>query len=917
MRFSLTIQNGTDTLSPILNPYWARAAYFEAQECCISALEALGGTFAPETPVDLFEDEAITLVRQVKDFQDAANAKTDFTQQFNIPSTPTNDPIFANWFEENAAMGDWNPYLKLNSIIYVHGVPVFDGCVELTGVVYKDGLPHQYNIVFYGQAKNIFAEWGEDTLMDVDWSAYAHDIDYTNITDSWSQSLLSGDIIWPVADWTHKFEYSNSPSITNNIALSPGVQLNDLRPFIRLRAMVESCFGHLNLTLANSLLAESKFDNMYVAPMSAAGPYQAPDVYRGLCDITMPSTAFTSPSSYALQYLNLPLSVEVSDPDNVFDNTTYEYTAPSTGWYDFDFEADISLITPNATFGNRFEFVLLVNGNPTSFTGTTTSVGTYSRTYYVPLTAGDVVSIGYYTPFGGTLSAQFQCIQAPNQVQQLDLGWTMPEMKITEFIGGVLRALNAVLIPVSETEYAIYNIDDWYELGTTKNWTAYIDTSNITHEKAPIPALVKLEHREGEDMASQQIMSLYKRRYGGAQYSPSVDFVSEPLEVETIFNIPVASIMREINDVGTILRTTNIQMMVMLDKDASPVKHDLQLVYYVGMQASDTWYLAGTQQTSFPLISPFSAYPTTTASYSLGFGLETTMSGDMATNTMYTEYWQRYLSRLYSSKSRIVRMTAIIPVGEWLNLNLNDTIAVSGNYYKINQITYDMLNERADLELITYPDVDILQITATGNEPDWTPADQNPQDGITFAGDGIVGRNLTNGRPYGSDYYTDILGQTTYNNQTLARLKAVVDQIFHRSRKTIMTAYNTTEETLSITGETPVVVNLTDSETMGDSERLVFDATNNWVYDQYGGQFRLTAQVSFDTSGNRHLAFVIAVNGLFTSAQAHEFHSSGSLNLTTIVNLSAEDKVQILAYDEEGGSEIIDMHLAYLTLELL
>jgi len=148
-------------------------------------------------------------------------------------------------------------------------------------------------------------------------------------------------------------------------------------------------------------------------------------------------------------------------------------------------------------------------------------------------------------------------------------------------------------------------------------------------------------------------------------------------------------------------------------------------------------------------------------------------------------------------------------------------------------------------------------------------------------------------------------------------LKAVVDQIFHRSRKTIMTAYNTTEETLSITGETPVVVNLTDSETMGDSERLVFDATNNWVYDQYGGQFRLTAQISFDTSGNRHLAFVIAVNGLFTSAQAHEYHSSGSLNLTTIVNLSAEDKVQILAFDEEGGSEIIDMHLAYLTLELL
>jgi len=870
------------------------------------------------TPMDLFDDESITLTRQVKDFQDIPTAKTDFTQQFNIPSTETNDPIFANYFEENIAFGNWNPYLKLDATIFVHGLPVFYGCVELTGVTYKNGLPNQYNVVFYGQAKNVFTEFGENTLVDVDWSAFNHDITYANVTDSWNQALLSGDILWPVVDWGSNYFWNRGFNFNKGSLAYTGAWINELRPMIKFKTMIETVFSNYGYTLSGSLLSSSAFTDLYCAPMQAAGPFQQQTISYGLCEITMPSTSFGTPSSYSMQYYTLPLSNEVSDPDNVFDNTTYEYTAPSKGNFTFQFDANISAINTNPTFGNNFQFCLIVNGNPTTFAGTTSSVGTYSQTYSIALNVGDVVSMGYRSAFGGTLSASFDCTTTPFKSNSMQLEWIMPPTKVTDFVGGVLKAFNAVLVPVSETEYAMHNIDDWYSAGDTNDWTKWIDVTDITHEKMRIPAKVSLTHSEGLDLANQKIISLYGRRFGSVEYAPNVDFVAEPLEVETIFNIPVPSLMRETNHLGAVIGVTDIQMLTMLDKDAQAVQHPLLLAYYTGNKAvTNWWYFEGIYQTSFPTLSTYSAYPTTTSSYSLGYGLETTISGDMATNTMYMVFWQRYLSRLYSSRSRVVYMTAIIPVGEWLNLSLNDTIAVSGNYYKINKITYDMLNERADLELITYPDVDVLSITADGNQPDWTPAQQNPVDGITFAGDSIVGRDITHGISNGSNYYTNVLGETTYNNQTLARLQTAVDQLLTQSNKTVITGYNYTETTLSITGETPVVVDLSDYETMGDASRLVFDATNNWIYDQYGGQFRLTAQVSFDTSGNRHLAFVIGINGVFTNAQAHEYHSSGSLNLTTIVNLNAEDKVQILAYDEEGGSETIDMHLALLTLELL
>jgi hypothetical protein len=50
-------------------------------------------------------------------------------------------------------------------------------------------------------------------------------------------------------------------------------------------------------------------------------------------------------------------------------------------------------------------------------------------------------------------------------------------------------------------------------------------------------------------------------------------------------------------------------------------------------------------------------------------------------------------------------------VNEWLQLEMNDTIAVSGNYYKIQNIEYDILNEKAHLVLISYPDVEVQSYT--------------------------------------------------------------------------------------------------------------------------------------------------------------------------------------------------------------
>jgi hypothetical protein len=216
-----------------------------------------------------------------------------------------------------------------------------------------------------------------------------------------------------------------------------------------------------------------------------------------------------------------------------------------------------------------------------------------------------------------------------------------------------------------------------------------------------------------------------------------------------------------------------------LDSDFKAVKGDLYLAYFVERKTivADTFQLEGIDQYSYPLMSTYQDYPTTTATKSVAFGVEATISGDAATATLYDEFFKTYLSRIFSTKSRIVHFDAILPVNEWLQLEMNDTIAVSGNYYKIQNIEYDILNEKAHLVLISYPDVEVQSYTSTGNNTGWTDGTLRP-DGVSLLNGDAVGRGVTNSKPlFGGATGVTVLGQKTFNETTMQKVRDAVNEL--------------------------------------------------------------------------------------------------------------------------------------------
>jgi hypothetical protein len=407
-------------------------------------------------------------------------------------------------------------------------------------------------------------------------------------------------------------------------------------------------------------------------------------------------------------------------------------------------------------------------------------------------------------------------------------------------------------------------------------------------------------------LASDYYRMINTRDYGSIEFNPLIDYPSDNFELQSPFCIIVPQQMDLVNANGQKVRITDLQIPVFMDQDSNSLQLDMTLFYYGGKYAvTDKYWFNNIQQTYLPLMTSYSAYPTVNATYSLAFGLETTIAGDAPTSTMWDMYWSDYLSRMYSSQSRLVKLTAYIPVGEWLNFKLNDTIAISGNYYKVQSVKYDMLSQIANLELITYPDVEIMRFTTTGQQPVYTEVTANGQ-GKTYIRDYVVANGIMNAYTYGGTDFLDTNQDIIFNKnnvftlvQEVSNLQAIVqfNQItMYRSSLSGPLATDSTTW-LNIPMESQVSVGYVQNitATIAPSKYICTD----------GGQYKFTAMVEVEQSGNKHSTFAILVNGIPTTGYGGIASDYGVVNFSTILDLATTDEVTLAWKPQTGGSHTI------------
>ena len=879
--------------------------------------------------VDLFQDESIQLNRQIKDYSKIDTVFTDFSQNFTIPATESNNKIFQNYFDENVLLQSWNQNFALSGEIYIHGLPVFTGEIELLEVKFKDGLPSSYNIVFYGTTKKLLVNWGGKTLPEVDWSNYLHTISNALVVSSWTGGLLGGRIIWDLKDYGYGYRYcKKSGGVSYDIGVQNTINYKGLRPSILLKEMIQNIFTAEGFTLRGSLLSRPEFEYLYVTPQEAPGSYfdriNGNNYGNFEANDSAPQNIF-KPTSTLNTWFALPVgnTVVTGNTSGAWNNTTYTYTCPETGQYTFGLTITnyTPLVAP--TFTPTLGVKVTVNGKTKGFYQNKTAAQWVSSGQqfcnFLRLSKGDVVQFIYNTPIDAVVDGSIACLLSPPTSQVLvDMARVMPEIKVSEFFNSVLQMFNAVLVPSNTINgFELHNIEDWYALGQNVEYTEFIDFKNLTHRKMDVPSSITMKHKEGEALPQTFFKTTYKRNFGDVTFRPDVDFSDEPIEFETVFQVNPITLIQEVDTSGNMISNTDIEMPFIINSESQGVDQKL-ILFYNGRNTNlkmvaNSFYVGTTLITQYPPSSPFSNY--TSGAYSTAFGLEAPLKGNMPINSMYWLYWNKYLSRLYSSRSRIVVVNAVLPVGVWLNMKLNDNVAISGNYYKIQKIQYDLLSQKAVIELITYPNVNYLQVTSTtGKKPTFNTVVAT-DNGKTFIDGNPIRKALANAIEGGGIYTTDAVDIETFNISAQQMITPIMDNILPLISLNKVTMWNYSNLPITV-NPTAQAITLTDVGFDGDQRFYTYDLANSQVTINTSGQYRINVNMVIDNSSSAKVGFEVNIDDVQTEGY-QEVHANGviSINLIASATIGENQVIKLRAYTLDGSTKTVDITRTSFTIE--
>lgn len=141
----------------------------------------------------------------------------------------------------------------------------------------------------------------------------------------------------------------------------------------------------------------------------------------------------------------------------------------------------------------------------------------------------------------------------------------------------------------------------------------------------------------------------------------------------------------------------------------APARVQPRLLFYNGLvECEDYWFLSSsgsaTQIDYFPYFDNYNvvtgSFPTA-ESKTLLFQNEAASYGAAPTGSLYSEYWEDYISLLYNPKTRLLNCSAIIPLADYVKMELNDIVNFRGSYYHLRAINdYSLKTGECNLQLL-------------------------------------------------------------------------------------------------------------------------------------------------------------------------------------------------------------------------
>lgn len=155
--------------------------------------------------VDLESSIPFPLTYQISDIRNIDQRKGNSSKTIKLPGTRTNCELMATVYSltttqsddinVNSALENFDPSIKASARYYQNGILQFEGIAQLIDCTRTDGV-WSFNIVMFAEQIDIFTLLKNYKLRELGWSEYNHDLTYTNISNSWSGSIIKNSVAY-------------------------------------------------------------------------------------------------------------------------------------------------------------------------------------------------------------------------------------------------------------------------------------------------------------------------------------------------------------------------------------------------------------------------------------------------------------------------------------------------------------------------------------------------------------------------------------------------------------------------------------------------------------------------------------------------------------------------------------------------
>ena len=819
--------------------------------------------------LDTYGDESISLDYNVADLRDPAVIFSPITQNFNLPATDANNAFFKHYYDVNI-QGGYNAYSKQQITLFSDGVALLDGYIQLLNVTIQDGFIKGYEVLVAGEVGGIARTLGESELSDLPVDALDHTFNWDNIYDSWT-TPIGGAITYGMVD--DKGFATDSVFAPQN-PLKPLAETN-FYPHIKVKYLIEQIFLTAGYTInATGFWTSEYLTELYMLLWTTDALVSNEEAFN--------SRLFqVAGDDLQISNVNTVGSTLVTFSSEVYDNggnfASNTYTANSKGAYQFNFAG---------TLDGNFSLYIGMKINGTNGPSYWVTANTdFSVDFTVNLNANDEIKL-YASHIGALgvvntrdiLTYTWTCTSAPSSPVGLTVSMKdlMPKMKQRDFVAGVAKLFNLVIVPDSSTpnKLNVYDYQTWIASGVVKDWTYKLDTSQpITIQ--PTTDLqgrsINFTFQEGGAIIEQAFQKSFGYSHGSLKIADTAnEFAQGEFSVEVPF---VSSLYNRLNN------TANLEILQLFDLEGKAIESQPRLMWYQGVRECLRYSVIDQTVPSIIQMYEYPKFGVYTESYSkditLTFGQAVLDNRIPPPYNLFTEFWATYLTEIYASDAVMLTAQVVLEPSEVYGLELNTQIYLDQEYWRINKLTgYDPEKRTGTIELFRASFANGIICTDT-------PAALNY--------DGTVGGLTTQSC---CEYYG--YRWNSVNNSCYWRTSKVL------SLKDDLQAMRHTA-TVSLEPEQPTSTQ--------PNQVFLFDATleDEGVSEEAAYALINYARSPFDLmEGQRKLFLLSAVvnetgNGTYTSSHYYSVERGASVDVVTEVRVIAADhnfKLELLVIDD-------------------